>query len=101
MACATGGEYLYLASADEFTQSYVLLQTLGNMVYGAWKLDVRTDLANPAFEANDNGYLLSTQLYVEVTAGTSVRQRSASLEARRDFTGYPPDSRLWLKKNRD
>lgn len=93
LACQTGGDYLLVKQADEFTKSNSLEPILLNRMVGRWKLRIQSDLVdNDVFPPNQ-GYLLSTDL--QVTLGGQTRAYSMS------FSGVEAtnDQRLWIFKN--
>lgn len=91
LACQTGGEYIFLERADEFTTTSYLQPAVLNRIDGTWKLDVDTTLSGAAFEPGP--WLLSTQLEV-VLAGEA---RSFALQRARQRDDLR-DSRLWFFK---
>ncbi len=92
-ACATGGEYIFIERAAQFTQEEASnLQTIvSNRVHGTWRLAVETTLARPQFPADN--YFVSTEL--TVTLGG--KSRSVALTRKREGSDFN-DTRLWFKK---
>lgn len=83
LACRTGGDYLFLEHADEFTrQDRNLLPVVAARLRGAWQLDVAVD----AGEAQPAAALVSTTLKATLGGET----HSASYQA------TPADTRLLL-----
>lgn len=94
LACRSGGEYLFLESPDEFTESDVLRTTVSGRIEGAWRLQTSTTLGYPEFEAG--GYLVSSILTVRLAD----QQKPAAMK--RDPDGNVVlDSRLWMNKTAD
>ncbi len=91
LACQTGGEYIFLERADEFTKSDSLSIVVKNRISGIWRLRTETTLGQAAF-GSDN-YLLST----EVSATLSGREESARVARSETNLDYE-DSRLWFYK---
>lgn len=91
LACATGGEYLFVERAEQLSDERTSnLQTIvTNRVRGIWRLRTGTTLG----EAPARRYLLST----EVTATVDDRARSYSVTQARD-AGEITDRRLFLRK---
>jgi Mg-chelatase subunit ChlD len=85
LACATGGDYIYLQNAEELTTSATLLPLVVNRLAGAWKLRTAVDLG--ALPATDD-LLLSTVLSVSL-GGV---ERSFALED----ASPPTDARGWF-----
>jgi len=93
LACRSGGEYIFLEDASEFTESSSLQPMVQNRVDGVWRLSTDTNLGFTDFE--DGGYLLSTAL--TVTLGG--RERTAALTPSADVSDVIQDSRVWLDKD--
>lgn len=91
LACQTGGEYIFLSRADEFTTTSYLQPAVLNRIDGAWKLDVDTTLNSGAFEPGP--WLVSTQFTVELAG----EERSFVLQRARQRDDLR-DSRLWFFK---
>lgn len=91
LACRTGGEYIFLENADEFTTNNNLQPAVQNRIQGVWRLKAQTTLSNGAF--GEGGWLLSTQ--VEVTLGG--RSRTFPLQYSTDL-GAARDTRVWFFK---
>lgn len=91
LACQTGGEYIFLERADEFTTTSYLQPAVLNRIDGAWKLGVDTTLNGSAFEPGP--WLLSTQL--EVVLASEARSFALQRARQRDDLR---DSRLWFFK---
>jgi hypothetical protein len=92
LACATGGEYLFLRDANEFTANPDLSTVVRNRLRGVWRLRVQTELAKPDF-ASGTGYLLTGELSATLGKNTN----SFPFELSTDQTGGQ-DTRLWLYK---
>ncbi len=91
LACKTGGEYFFISSPTQFTDTGTNLeQAVLNRLAGVWRLNTQTDLQDATLFPANQGYLLSTSL--EVTLGE--KKRSANL-SNNDGTS---DSRLWFYK---
>jgi Mg-chelatase subunit ChlD len=93
LACKSGGEYLFLERASEFTESTTLQSVVRNRLAGVWRLSTETTLSNPDFEA-ESGFLMSTEL--TVTLG--VKSRSFSMSRERQSDDVFNDTRIWLYK---
>lgn len=91
LACATGGDYIFLERADEFTISTDLQPAVQNRVVGVWRLMTNTGFSNAEFQPG--GYLLSTELEVTLAG----RSRSFALQRSRDL-GDISDTRVWFFK---
>jgi len=92
LACRTGGEYIFLQNADEFTTNSNLQTAVLNRIVGVWRLKAQSTLSNPGFDPG--GWLLSTQIEVTL-AGES---RIADLQRSRESTGDFSDTRVWFSK---
>ena len=92
LACDSGGEYLFLERASEFTESTTLQSVVRNRLAGVWRLATETTLSTPEF--SDTGYLMSTEL--TVTLG--VKSRSFSMSRERQSDDVFNDTRIWLYK---
>lgn len=94
LACRTGGEYLFIEDAREFTDPRANLANLvKNRLRGAWKVRTKTTLSNPSFMPDT--YFVSTQLTVALGSLASHSARLAlSRDSQRDFE----DTRLWFEK---
>lgn len=90
LACQTGGEYIFLERAEEFTTTSYLRSAVIERIDGAWQLDVATTFDGPGFDPD--AYLVSTQLQVNL-AGEA---RSFTLQ--RAPRGDQRDTRLWFVK---
>lgn len=90
LACRTGGEYIFLERAEEFTTTSYLRSAVLERIDGAWLLDVQTTFDGAAF--NPSAYLVSTQLQVNLAG----EQRSFTLQ--RAPRGDQRDTRLWFVK---
>jgi hypothetical protein len=87
LACKTGGEYIYLPNAQQFTESRNLLSMVRSRLRGVWRVRTRTDMnALPAGQ----DYFLSTVL----TASVGASQNSFPME---NVPGLE-DTRLWFYK---
>ena len=93
MACKSGGEYIFLERASEFTESTTLQSVVRNRLAGVWRLSTETTLSNADF-GNDSGFLMSTEL--TVTLG--VKSRSFSMSRERQSDDVFNDTRIWLYK---
>ncbi len=92
LACRTGGEYIFLPNADEFTTNNNLQPAVSNRIVGVWRLAAESTLSNAEFEPG--GWLLSTQ--VEVTlAGRSL---ATPLQRARESSDEFTDTRVWFSK---
>ncbi|MCA9546730.1 MAG: hypothetical protein KC613_20130, partial [Myxococcales bacterium] len=88
LACLTGGEYIFLENASQFTGGVRdLVEIVRNRIRGVWRLRVRTDM--PMLNAGN--YLLSTVL----TATVGESQHADTMEK---LPGSD-DTRLWFQKN--
>jgi hypothetical protein len=88
LACATGGEYVFIERSDEFTTSNTLEPLVANRIAGAWKLRVSsTDTVG----LGSGQYLLSSEL--SLTLGG--KKESTALTSSDDET---EDTRLWFVK---
>jgi len=92
LACRTGGEYIFLENADEFTTNNNLQPAVQNRIEGVWRLKAQTTLSQPGFAPG--GWLLSTQL--EVTLGG--RSRTFPLQRSRELGDTVRDTRVWFSK---
>ena len=93
LACATGGEHLYLERAAESSERSNLRPIVRNRITGAWRLKVQTTLDNAQlFPAGE--YFLSSELSLTLDE----KSRSAPLVRARDNEGEFGDSRLWFYK---
>ncbi len=92
LACRTGGEYIFLRDATEFTANGDLPTILRNRVVGTWRLNVQTGLGAGAF--TPGGYLLTSELSVTLGGNTA----SAPMALSRDVNAQTRDSRLWFYK---
>lgn len=89
LACATGGEYIFIERAEEFTTSDNLEPLLANRISGAWKLRVSsTDTVGLGAGA----YLLSTDL--SLTLG----EKTVTTPLKRNMDQAADDTRLWFIK---
>lgn len=96
LACATGGEYIFIERAEEFQNITELEAIVRNRVVGSWKVEVTTTLDNDAKFPPANPFLISTELQLDLNGVT----RSTGLYLSRDPSGDSiRDSRLWLYKN--
>ena len=94
LACATGGQYIFLERADVFsesTSSSRLEQILRSRLTGTWRIRARSTLNNPNFSSGQ-GVFLSTEFGVSL--GESVRFDSLY----RSLDGDLRDNRLWIYK---
>jgi hypothetical protein len=89
LACATGGEYIFLERADELTTSETLEPLVANRLTGAWKLRVSS---TDTIGLEAGSYLLSSEL--SVTLGEKIV--TTRLEPNRDAAD--DDTRLWFVK---
>ncbi len=92
LACRTGGEYIFLQNADEFTTNNNLQPAVLNRIVGVWRLSTQSTLSNAGFDPG--GWLLSTQIAVTL-AGRSL---SADLQRARESSGTFSDTRVWFSK---
>ena len=92
LACRTGGEYIFLQNADEFTTNNNLQPAVLNRIVGVWRLSAQSTLSNAGF--GPGGWLLSTQIAVTL-AGRSL---SADLQRARESSGTFSDTRVWFSK---
>jgi len=93
LACRTGGEYLALERAEEFTNGLSNLEaTVRSRIPGAWKLTVSSTLSENLFDLDE--YFLSLDLSVTLGGIT----RTASLTKSRNENEAFNDARLWLQK---
>jgi hypothetical protein len=90
LACATGGEYLFLRDANEFTANPDLEPIVRNRLRGIWRL--RVDLDAGALPPHA-GYLLTAEL----SATLGVNTNSFPIELSTDETGGQ-DTRLWFRR---
>jgi hypothetical protein len=88
LACATGGEYVFIERADEFTTSNTLEPLVANRIAGAWKLRVTS---TDTIGLGAGQYLLSSEL--SLTLGG--KKESTALTSSDDET---EDTRLWFVK---
>lgn len=94
LACATGGEHIFVEDPKEFTDPRSNLPNLlKNRLRGAWKVRTTTTLSNPTFPSDT--YLVSTQLKVALGA---VAEHTARLALSRDSQRDFEDTRLWFAK---
>ncbi len=86
LACATGGDYIFIERAEEFTTSDTLVPLVANRIAGAWKLRVSsTDTLGLA----PGQYLLSSELSLTLDG----RRATAALTSNDDET---EDTRLFF-----
>ena len=89
LACATGGEYIFIEQANEFTLSDTLEPLVANRLAGAWKLrSSSTDTIGLAA----GGYLLSSD--VSLTLG----EKKVTTSLKRNKDQAADDTRLWFVK---
>lgn len=93
LACATGGDYLFVQTASEFTESNRLEPILVNRLIGRWVLNVKTTLEDNARFPAGAGYLISTDISVTLGKDTRVFSASRSLDG-----ATANDQRLWVYK---
>ena len=102
LACATGGDFYFLRSADEFSNNYDLLHMLRNRLSGRWSLLADTDFSGIFEPSPTSGLMLTTQ--VEVTLSGEFERFNAaqtdlsSLDYYYDSYGdvKTTDNRLWI-----
>jgi hypothetical protein len=87
LACKTGGEYIFLPNAQEFTESRNLLSMVRNRLRGVWRVRTRSDMNTLP---GGQEYFLSTVL----TASVGESQNSFPME---NVPGLE-DTRLWFYK---
>jgi hypothetical protein len=92
LACRTGGEYIFLRDAGEFTANGNLPTILRNRVVGTWRLNVQSGLGQGEF--TPGGYLLTSELSVTLGGNTA----SAPMALSRDVNAQTQDTRLWFYK---
>lgn len=90
LACATGGEYIFIERADEFTSNNRLEPMVANRIFGTWKLTV---LSTDTIRFDPGRYLLSTDL--SLTLGRE--KVTIPLTQSADQTSGD-DTRLWFVK---
>jgi len=88
LACATGGEYVFIERADEFTTSNTLEPLVANRIAGAWKLRVTS---TDTLGLGAGQYLLSSEL--SLTLGG--KKEATALTSNEEET---EDTRLWFVK---
>jgi hypothetical protein len=100
LACRSGGEHIFLETAEEFTSSrpFDLLKVVSSRLTGVWRVQTRSGLERQAFAGN-NSYFVTTELAV-VLGGIS---RSVPLvrSVQQDNDGRTIgsiDTRLWFFK---
>lgn len=89
LACATGGEYLFLARPDEFVNNPDLAPIVASRIFGAWKL---TAGSPDTAQLNAGRYLLSTDLSLALGG------KSVTIPLTQGVDPLAADSRLWLVK---
>lgn len=92
LACRTGGEYIFLSNADEFTTNNNLQPAVLNRIVGVWRLAAQSTLSNGSFEPG--GWLLSTQIEATLTG----RSETFSLQRSTAAGGPASDTRVWFFK---
>ena len=93
VACATGGDYIFVKNSNEFTNSKRLSPILQNRIVGRWILKTDTDLNDNQLVPPDEDYLLSTDLKVNVGSVSVVD--SLTLSSANNGTS---DNRIWFYK---
>ena len=86
LACLTGGEYVFVPTADDFTQNQDLVTIAQNRLRGVWRLSVDSRL----MDVDEGGVLLST------TLSMTLAEETHRVEFDLDQMGR--DRRLWLYK---
>jgi hypothetical protein len=89
LACATGGEYIFIERADEFTTSDTLEPLVANRLSGAWKLRVSS---TDTIGIDPGAYLLSSDLSLTLSAKT------VTTPLKRNKDQAADDTRLWFVK---
>jgi hypothetical protein len=93
IACITGGDYIFVKNAEEFTTSKRLSPILQNRIIGRWILKTDTDLSDDQLVPPDADYLLSTDFKVNVGSVSVVD--SLTLSSANNGTS---DNRIWFFK---
>lgn len=91
LACRTGGEYIFLPDAEQFTTNNNLQAAVLNRIVGVWRLRADSTLSGPDFEPG--GWLLSTQITVSLAG----RELSTDLQLTSGQGGVT-DTRAWFFK---
>lgn len=93
LSCLTGGDYLFVKSASDFTNSKRLSPILRNRIVGRWILKTDTDLNDNQIAPADAEYLLSTDLKVNVGSVSVVDSLTLS-----SASSGQSDNRIWFYK---
>ncbi len=91
LACRTGGDHIFLPSADAFTERPDLLSIVRHRLAGSWRLRAETSMGGAGFPPD--AYLLSAELSVTVGG-----QSGAQLLERGNRERGLDDTRLWFTK---
>ncbi len=92
LACATGGDYIFLEGAEEMTSGRLgsLSRIIRNRIEGAWSVSVETGL----------GELDAADWYVSTTMRVTVANKQLAFAMERgDVSDPSSDSRLWFSKD--
>jgi Mg-chelatase subunit ChlD len=91
LACATGGDYIFLEGAEEMTSGRLgsLSRIVRNRIEGAWTVTAETGL----------GELEAADWYVSTTMRVTVANKQLSFAMERgDVSDPSSDSRLWFSR---
>jgi Mg-chelatase subunit ChlD len=91
LACATGGDYIFLEGAEEMTSGRLgsLSRIVRNRIEGAWTVTAETGL----------GELEASDWYVSTTMRVTVANKQLSFAMERgDVSDPSSDSRLWFSR---
>ena len=92
LACATGGDYVFLEGAEEMTSGRLgsLARIVRNRIDGAWSVTAETGLG----ELDADSWYISTTMRVNVAS----KELSFAME-RGDVSDPSSDSRLWFTRD--